>query len=206
MAEAKRMLRLCGHYALMELRLYAAFLLWCCGRKSVPAGAEPWGYARLVTPMLWLWVFGSAVEVLVFHVIIPWDGVRLVVDIISVWGLVWMLGCLAANQIRPHLLSDTELRVRSGVYHDLAIPREAIESASRGEADLPSAMRMLHWEDDDNGGHLSLGVSGRTNATVHLHQPTAIATAKGILTARKVSLWVDEPRQFANRLSTKTAA
>ena len=206
MVDVKRMLRLGRYYARMELRLYAAFLLWCCGRKSVPSGTEPWGYARLVTPMLWLWVFGSAVEVVVFHVIIPWDGIRLIVDIISVWGLVWMLGCLAANQIRPHLLSEHVLRVRSGVYHDLVIPREAIASASLGEADLPSAMKMLHWEEDDSDGHLSLGVSGRTNATVHLHQPTPIDTAKGVLTASRVSLWADEPRQFANRLSTKTAA
>lgn len=200
------MLRLCGHYARMELRLYAAFALWCWGRTSIPPGAEAWGYARLVTPMLWLWVFGSAIEVVVFHVIIPWDAVRLVVDIISVWGLVWMLGCLAANRIRPHLLSEHELRVRNGVYHDLAIPRAAIASASTGEADLPSAMRMLHWEGHDGGGHLSLGVSGRTNATVHLQRPTPIATAKGVLTATTVSLWVDEPRTFAARLSTRTTA
>jgi hypothetical protein len=206
MVEAKRMLRLCGYYARMELRLYAAFLLWCCGRKSIPSGTEPWGYARLVTPMLWLWVFGSAVEVVVFHVIIPWDGIRLIVDIISVWGLVWMLGCLAANRTRPHLISDYELRVRSGVYHDLVIPREAIASAKTGEADLPSAMKMLHWEERDSGGHLSIGVSGRTNATLHLHGPTPIVTAKGVLIARTVSLWVDEPRTFAARLSTRAAA
>lgn len=88
MTKAPSTWRQLGRLTLIELRLYAAILPWLLRRKDVPAGAEPWPYAALAAPVLWLWIFGSATEVVVFHLIIPWDAVRLVVDIISIWGLV----------------------------------------------------------------------------------------------------------------------
>ena len=54
-----------------EVALYVALTRWLLRRPDVPAGATPWGYARLVTPVLWLWIFGSATEVVVVHVITP---------------------------------------------------------------------------------------------------------------------------------------
>ncbi|HZJ07727.1 MAG TPA: hypothetical protein VFD59_20020 [Nocardioidaceae bacterium] len=187
---------------MMELKLYSALLVCCLRRKDVPAGSEPWGYAQLASPVLWLWVFGSATETVAFHfILLPWDRVRLVVDIISLWGLVWMLGLIAAYHIRPHLLSDHELRIRNGVYHDIEVPRRAVAAAAAKEADLPSAMVAFHREPHEDGDHLSVGVSGRTNLTLRLHQPTTIETAKGVFSATTVSLWADDPRALAARLN-----
>lgn len=193
---ARRGARLVVRYAFLEVRLYAALIRWVLRRQDVPAGAEAHGYAQLVTPVMWLWVFGSATELVVLHLILPWERVRLVVDVISAWGLVWMLGTLAAYRIRPHLLLGDELRVRSGVYHDLAVPLAAIEAVTVGEVDLPSSMLTLQVEPDS----VSVGVSGRTNVTVTLQEPTGIATAKGVQQVRHVRLWADDARGLAGRL------
>lgn len=187
--------------AVMELRLYAALVRWCLRRRDVPAGAEPWGYAALVTPVLWLWVFGSATELVVFHLVIPWEGLRLIVDIVSAWGLLWMLGMLAAYRIRPHLLLPRELRIRNSVHHDIVVPRGAVAAASVREADLPSAMFALHVMSDEQGTHLSLGVSGRTNVVVRLQPGTTLRTAKGVVHADTVRFWVDDPRRCVARLN-----
>src|SRR5687767_2105535 len=74
-------LRGLGRLAMLEIRLYVALVRWCARRKDVPATAQPWPYAALAAPLLWLWIFGSATEVVVFHLIIPWETVRIVVDI-----------------------------------------------------------------------------------------------------------------------------
>ena len=197
MSTARRWSRLALRYALLEVKLYVALIRWCLRRKDVPAGAEPWGYAQLVTPVMWLWVFGSATELVVLHLVLPWERVRLAADVISAWGLIWMLGTLAAYRIRPHLLLDGRLRVRNGVYHDVAVPLEAIASAAAGERDLPSSVFSLQVDGDE----VSVGVSGRTDVTLTLREPTDLATAKGVLSARQVRLWVDDPRAFAARLN-----
>ena len=205
MSRCGRWARLAGRYAVLELRLYAALLRWCLRRKDVPAGAEPWGYAQLVTPVLWLWVFGSATELVVLHLLIPWERTRLVVDVISAWGLVWMLGMLAAYRIRPHLLQPDEVRVRNGVQHDVEVPLAAVAAASARETGLPSSVFALQLADGERGTRVSVGVSGRTNVLLELHRPTALVTAKGTVLAQTVSLWPDEPRRLVERLRVRTA-
>lgn len=201
MRQALRVAALAWRYAVMEVKLYAALGRWLLRRRDVPAGAEPWGYAQLVTPVLWLWVFGSATELVVFHLVIPWEGVRLVVDIISAWGLIWMLGTLAAYRIRPHLLTPDELRLRSSVLHELVVPRAAIASVLVREADLPSSMFALQLPSEDE---LALGVSGRTNVVVTLTESVPITTAKGVVSPRTVRFWADDPRALATRLGQRT--
>jgi hypothetical protein len=187
----------------MELRLYAAIVPWLLRRRDVPPGAEPWPYAALVAPLLWLWVFGSATEVIVLHLIIPWETVRLVVDVVSIWGLIWMVGLLAAYRSKPHLLLPDELRVRNGVQHDVSVPTDRIESAVVRELELPSAMRSLDIAADGDAQRVSLGVSGRTNVLLILQPGTELRTASGDVLAATLGLWVDEPRAFAAHLNQR---
>ena len=198
----RRLAALVAKYAVLELRLYLALIRWCLRRRDVPAGAEPWGYAQLVTPVMWLWIFGSATELVVLHLLLTWERIRLAADVVSAWGLIWMLGTLAAYRIRPHVLTDQELLLRNGVYHQIAVPTAAIATATVRETELRSSVFPLQVDDD----RLSLGVSGRTNVVLALHQPTPIATAKGVVDARVVALWLDDPRAFAARVNETARA
>jgi hypothetical protein len=196
-----------GRLGVLEVRLYVALVRWTLRRKDVPADAQPWPYATLVAPVLWLWIFGSATELVVFHLIIPWETVRLVVDVISAWGLIWMLGTLAAYRIRPHLLLQHQLRVRNSVYHDVSVPTAAIVSAVAREADLPSSMRSLQVSSRDDGRcEVSVGVSGRTNVVLDLRPATALQTARGTIAADVVRLWVDDPRSFVAQVRRQLRA
>lgn len=200
MPDLSAIARLAKRLLVLELRLYAAIGRWILRRRGVPDDTEPWGYGQLVTPVLWLWVFGGVVETIALHFIIPWEHVRLVVDILDVWGVIWMLGMLASYRVYPHLLAADELRVRNGVSHDVHVPLAAIASAAATEQDLPSSIRSLQLTDGDGGTHVSVGVSGRTNVTLRLDEPTLLGTAKGTVSAVAVSLWVDDPRAFTARI------
>lgn len=187
---------------LYELSLYRSLARWLTGRPDVPRGATPIGYSRLVAPMLWLWIFGSTVEVIVVEVVLrhleqPWaDAARVPLLVLGIWGVAWMLGMLASYRVRPHLLTDTELRVRSGARTWLVVPLDAVGGTRFGEHEVPGVIRSLHVE-----GELALvGAGSRTNLDLVLTAPTTVSTSKGHVTVSRVGIWVDEPRDVAARI------
>lgn len=68
-------------------------------RPDVPRGATPIGYSRLVAPMLWLWIFGSTVEVVVIEVVLrhldaAWaDAIRVPLLLLGIWASPGCWGC-----------------------------------------------------------------------------------------------------------------
>jgi len=194
------------HALVFELNIYKSLLRWLLRRSSIPAGFEPVGYARLVTPMLALWIFGSALELPLVHVLVPWHGVRIALLVLGVWGLLWMVGVLAGLRSYPHLLGSDTLRIRNGAMHDIAVPWEAIELVTTEDRSLPSSMWVLQPQDTDHGTHLNVAVSGRVNVHLALREQLAVRTRSGELAATGVSLWVDEPRDVAARIRRQVEA
>ena len=186
----------------LEVFVWTALYRWVLRRPDVPRDATPVPYAREVTPLMGLWIFASAAEVPVAHVLVPWEPVRLALLVVGVWGLLWMLGMLGGLRSYPHLLTDRALRVRSVPRCDVAVPWEAVAGAVLRAQDLPSTMRTLQLE----GSDLRIGVSGRTNTTVRLTGPTPLQTRRGELVVDSVSLWVDEPREFVAQVRERVGA
>ena len=195
-----RTLRLSKHALIFELNIYRSLLRWLLRRPSVPAGFEPVGYGRLATPMMALWIFGSALELPLAHVLVPWHGVRIALLIIGGWGLLWMLGALAGLRSYPHLLGSDTLRIRNGAMHDIAVPWEAIAQITIQDRSLPSSMWVLQPEETERGTHLNVAVSGRVNLHLALREPRALRTRKAETVITGVSLWVDDPREVAARI------
>jgi hypothetical protein len=110
-----------------------------------------------------------------------------------------MLGMLASLQVRPHLLTDTELRTRSGARTWLAVPLSAVDSTRFIEHELPGVIRSLHIDDT-----LALvGVGSRTNLELVLAGPTTVSTSKNEVMVSRVGIWVDEPREVAAQLRAR---
>jgi len=154
--------------------------------------------------MLWLWIFGSTVEVIVVDVVLrpldqPWvNAIRVPLLVLGIWGVVWMLGMMASYRVRPHLLTNTELLVRSGALTWLAVPLEAVESTRPVEHELPGVIRSLHVD-----GPLALVGAVSTNLELVLTAPTPVPTSKGEVTVSRVGIWVDEPREIAAQLGPR---
>lgn len=195
MSTVRQVGALVRHAVVFEINIYKSLLRWVLRRPSVPPGSAPVGYARMVTPVLALWIFGSAVEVPVVHVLVPWHGVRITLLVLGVWSLMWMVGFLAGLRSYPHLLQPDTLRIRNGPVHDIAIPFAEIARVTVGEKSLPSSMWVLQPEPTDDGIHLNVTVSGQVNVHVVLRRPLPVATRKGRMTITAVSFWADEPRQ-----------
>lgn len=204
----RRLLQICWDALLFELALYRSLGRWIVRRPDVPAGSTALGYAELVGPMLWLWIFGSATEAVVVEVLLRqtdagWAAsIRLPVLVLGIWGVLWMVGMLASYRVRPHLLTEERLRIRSGARTWVDV-RLADVAGTRSEShDLPGVIKAVHLDDS----LLLVGVSSRTNLELTLTGPTVLHTSKGALTADRVGLWVDEPRQVVALLRDRIAS
>ncbi|MFG1921006.1 hypothetical protein [Cryptosporangium sp. NPDC048952] len=175
---------------LFELRIYRNIVRWIARRPDVRSG-EPFGYAQLVTPVLCLWIFGSAVETVVVHFIVPWEGPRLVLDVIGVWGLLWMVGFLAGMRVYPHLVTPEALRVRHGGNTDLKLTWDTIESVTHRRKDLESSIKTLRFSDDE----LFVAVNNEVNVRVVLTEPIVVRDRE--VTA--VSFYADDPKNLVAR-------
>ena len=190
----------------LEVTLYLALGRWIVRRPDVPAGTTPIGYSRLVAPMLWLWIFGSATEVVVLDVLLSrwWAALRIPLLVVGIWGLVWMLGMLAAYRTRPHLLGETSLQVRDGIHARVDVPLARIASVRSVDHELPGLLKSVHGEGEGDGAILLIGVGSRTNLELVLTGPTTLETPHGPTTVARVGLWVDEPREVAALLRQAT--
>lgn len=195
-------MRTVWRFVKLEFQLYAALVRWVARRRHVPAGAAAWGYSRLVTPVMWLWIFGSALELPLVHVLVPWEPLRLALLGLGVWGLVWMIGLLASLKVYPHLTGDGGLRLRYGKLADLTVPWAAVESVRVVDIDEEWSLRTLRPQQTDDGVDLHVPVGDRANVQVRLREPTEVRTHKGPMTITALTFWADEPKDFAAHART----
>lgn len=194
---------LARHGVVFELRLYRSLFRWPARRPDLGGpGDVPFTYARTVTPVMWLWIFASAAELPLVHLLVPWEWLRISLLVVGVWGLVWMVGLLASLYVHPHLLGADRLRVRYGASHTVEVPWAAVASITYKDEDLESTVWTLQPRETDRGTDLQVGVSGRVNVHATLHDPTEVATAKGPMRIVELSFFADEPRPLVAQART----
>jgi hypothetical protein len=135
---------------------------------------------------------GSCVEAVVLHRVLPWERLRLVADLMSLWGVVWMLGYAATLATRPHVVTGESLVARAGAQAAVVLPWDQVASVTRKERSLDRG-RAVQIE----GSVLSLVVSSRTNVDVRLTEPI---TFHGSLIG-EVRLLCDDPEALLTHLS-----
>ncbi|MBD0292481.1 MAG: hypothetical protein ICV70_02755 [Jiangellaceae bacterium] len=190
---------------MFELRLYRSLFRWVTRWPAVPAGTEAVGYSRAVTPVMSLWIFASAVEMLVLHLLVPWPMVRIVLLVLSAWGLVWMLGFLASLKVYPHLISESGMRIRHGASVDIAVPWNVIARVAVQRRDLPSSIRTLQPRQTERGTDLQVGVSGEVNVHAVLDRQLDVPTPKRVHHVTELSFLVDDPDTYVARAREQLA-
>jgi hypothetical protein len=188
-----------------ELSLYRSLFRWVTRRPDVPADAAAFAYFGAVAVVVWAFIVVSAVETVVFHVILPWEVVRLVVDIVSIWGLLWMFGYAASLNVYPHLVGDAGVRVRHGTSTDFTVPWDAIASVSVRERsrDRSKAVQVDRDETGGKGDTVHVVMSSRTNVELRLRRPLVVPLHQGDATVTEVRFFADDARALANRVRSR---
>lgn len=185
---------------LLEVAIYVCLLRWVLRRPAVSPREEPVGYAKAVTPVLCLWIFASAAEIPLLHVLLPWHAARVVSIVLGAWGLVWMLGLLASYRVRPHVLDADGLRVCNGPRVDVRLAWVDVAEVRVDRRDLPSSVRSIQPRETEAGTDLQVAVSGQVNVCVRTRTPVTVRTPAGPVTVAAVSFFVDEPREAVARI------
>lgn len=186
---------------LFEIALYQSLFRWVTRRPDVPAGATPAAYVGAMSVLLWAFIIGSAIELVALHLVLPWERVRLVADIVGIWGLLWMLGFAATNHVHPHLLVAEGLRLRSGHSVDVEVPWDAVERIGTRERSLERS-RTVQVHD----GVLSVAVASRTNVDIRLSRPITVPVGKETAEVTEVRFFADQPRPLARQASERVSA
>jgi hypothetical protein len=148
--------------------------------------------------LLWAFIVVSAVELVVVHVLLPWDTVRLVADVLGVWGLVWMLGLAASYSVRPHVVGESGLRVRLGHRVDLTVPWEAVATIGVRERSRDTG-KSIQVDRSEQVVVLNVVMGSRTDVDVRLRRPLGVPVRGGTETVTEVRLYADQPRRLVSQ-------
>jgi hypothetical protein len=176
----------------LEIGIWRSLFLWLTRRVSGHGpGVATFSYSKAVAPIIAAFIFVSLLELPVVHLLLPWDAVRLVALVISVWGLLWMIGFLASMKVFPHLVDGDGLRVRYGTTADFTVPWDAVASVSARRRSVPGRPRIRVEE-----GALSVAVMNQTRVDVVLHRPATFELRDGTREVTELRLYADDPRAF----------
>ena len=144
MTVVRRIGALARHAVLFEVAIYVALWRWVARRPAVPPSATPIPYSRIAAPVLWLFIWGSAIEVVAVDLVVHhfgWTTVRIPLLAVGIWSVVWMVGLLAAMRTRPHVLTPTDLRLRAGLRAELVLPLAAVDGVTTRRQSSPAPSR-----------------------------------------------------------------
>jgi hypothetical protein len=196
-----------GHLAkratLIEVRGYQSIYRFLFRRPKVPAGAEGFSYHKPILAIMIVFIVVSVVEVVVVDRIVNrWTYIRIPVLIISIWGLVWMLGLLFGMLVRPHAVGPDGIRVRYGSEVDIPIAWNDVDSVtSRKQAVQDKQPKVTI--DHNGAATLHMRIQNETNIEVRLERPIPLKLPHGTETVSTVRLYADDPKRFMDAVRSR---
>lgn len=197
MRAVRRLLRLAVTF---EAGIWRSLARWVRRRPDVPAGADVFPYASAASPVLWTFIVLSAVEIPLVDWLLPWPSLRIALLVVGVYGLLWMLGLLAAMHVYPHTVDDAGLRARSGFSTDVRVPWDEIAAVRVRRRSVEGSRSVVVAEE---GGRraVSLAVVASTQVDVELRTPLVLPLARtGGRPVTELRLAADDPAALVRRL------
>ena len=188
-----------------ELSLYRSLLRWVTRRPDVPPGGVGFSYVGAVAVLLWAFIVVSAIELVVLHVLLPWEGVRLAADVLGIWGLIWMLGLAASYYVHPHVVGGSGLRVRLGNRTDLTVPWDVVASIGVRERSRDTS-KAVQLDRGERGVVLNLVMGSRTDVDVRLSRPHVVPLRGVDEAVTEIRLYADDARGLVRQAREHLAA
>lgn len=162
-------------------------LVRAVARRPDTADGVPIRYAGAESPVLWAFLVVSAIEIPAVHFLIPWAPVRIVALVLGIWGVLLMIGMIAAHHVYPHVLTGERLRVRYLRRTRLDLDLDEVRAVHQDLCGYDGKSLQL------NGKTLAVVAGSSTNVRLDLAEPRTFVTPHGEFTASVVAFWADEP-------------
>ena len=186
----------------LEIRMWAHLLGWLLGRR--PRGPQYFSYHRrsFIPWLLLLVVVELPVEVVLAELFVPWGWLRWTLLLLSIYGLIWVLGLHASLVMLPHVLEDDRLLVRSGIFLEGAVRYADVAQLEVGRFEVKGRREGFYVDPSGRSAWQLLG--GRADVRLRLASPTSFRRAlRRTPLIETLHLSVDEPERFAQALRGK---
>lgn len=179
-----------------ELLLLASLLRWVARRPHGAGNGDghgrAYGYTRGQGAMMFGFGFVCVIETVAMSVLLrDFPLVHQAVLVLDLYTILVVAGLHAASVTRPHVLTDTTVRLRRFATVDLCVPLTAVASVRR-------ELRTTHEKRD---GELNMEVGSQTTITLELTEPVAYSTFFGRRRAvRLVRFHADDSDQLVRAI------
>ena len=166
------------------------------GRRS--DGEYPYAKGDIDLPLAIAMIPAFAAELVMVHLLLPdsLGWLRLAVVVLSLYGVLWILGWALGLHICPHRLRDDVLELRLGSLYRAAVPLEAIAGVRRERSKNGSRTRL-----EAADGAAALWVGGRVDLHVTLDRPVRVERPFGEpLAVTSISFAADDAAGLCARL------
>ncbi|MCF3105994.1 hypothetical protein IPZ58_31125 [Streptomyces roseoverticillatus] len=181
----------------MEFGLFCALWRWIRRRPDVPEGHQTLTYGSEIKPIMWAMVFLVPLEILAVEFLVPWPTVRIILLVLSVYGMLWVLGFIATFFVRPHTIGGGKIVLRFAHFTQVTIPLELVESVRMARH---SGYRRAIQIDD---GILAMPIGDSTTLSVKLRKahPVALKPGKPAEQVQEVRFAADDTREAVSVLT-----
>lgn len=188
--------RLMRSEAVIVLTLPRALLRLARRRRS----EDEYSYAKgdVELPLAVASIPAFAIELVLVHLLVPdsLGWLRLALLVLSLYGVLWILGWALGLHVFPHRLRDDVLELRLGSLYRTAIPLDAIVTLRRERSKSGTRTHL-----DAAGGAAALRVGGRVDLHVTLDRPVLVERPLGEpLEVTSISFAADDAPGLAARL------
>ncbi|WJZ03912.1 hypothetical protein [Corynebacterium freiburgense] len=164
---------------------------------NVPDGAITFRYGSEQRAVFIALLIVSIVEIAVVEVIVPWNTVRIIVIVLSIYGAIWLVLFFLSFRINPHYLHDGHLVLRVGLLAKIRIELKDIASIS-----------AIHrtWENkflSVSDGNAVIKHGSDTNVQIRLREPILGLGDTASCFSNSVYCAVDDPKMFTSTVKTR---
>lgn len=189
----------------MKLNVYKSAILGWFQKDVNPNNVTSFSYYRTSN---WTKVIAVLVPLMVFetiglHLLLSrWSAVGATVfTILSIWGILWVLGDYQLIKKSPIRLENGKLLVQIGARWDFEVPTENIKSVKFGvpdELNLPVKISMGEFTKKQKiEGYENISLSGKANLHIELKNRMAVKWPFGkSRTLKRFGLEVDDAWHF----------
>ncbi|KQB87037.1 hypothetical protein [Corynebacterium lowii] len=167
--------------------------------SRAPSG-ETYSYSRPLRIIVWAISLLAIVEITVVHLLFSSTTWGVILAVLSVYGLLVLLGFYSSLRTQPHSVSAEGIMLRSGRRFQLFLPWEHI---ARAGAQRPGDGPNIEVSEE---GFCRLPVLNQVNTVIHLSEPaTARDLFLGEVTVNAVEFCCDDREAFLERIAAEAA-
>lgn len=185
-------------FLMLEIRMLETIVRWVLRRRRPAERSFRYQRRAWFGVLLAVALVVTPPEILLLHLLIPWDWAKILVSVLAMYALLWLLAFWLALRIWPHTLEGDRLVLRWLFFDEIQVPLNIIDHVIVENRRFPSLRASLTVR--ENVGILPVG--GRTDLTLILRTPLiGTRTFRPTPPFRSLHIAVDEPQQLASALA-----